>query len=34
VYFHAWGGAATVNSYIQWAGEQVRQRFGVSVVHV
>ena len=34
VYFHAWGGAATVNRYIQWAGEQVRQRFGVTVVHV
>jgi len=28
------GGAATVNSSIQWAGEQVRQRFGVTVVHV
>ena len=34
VYFHAWGGAPTVNAYIQWAGEKVLQRFGVKLVHV
>jgi len=34
VYFNAWGGAPTINAYIQWAGEQVLQRFGVRVVHV
>ena len=34
VYFNAWGGAPTINAYIAWAGEQVLQRFGVTVVHV
>ncbi len=34
VYFNAWGGAPTINAYIQWAGEQVLQRFGVHLVHV
>ena len=34
VYFNAWGGAPAINAYIQWAGEQVLQRFGVRVVHV
>ena len=34
VYFNAWGGAPTINAYIQWAGEQVLQRYGVRVVHV
>ena len=34
VYFNAWGGAPPINAYIQWAGEQVLQRFGVRVVHV
>lgn len=34
VYFNAWGGAPTINAYIQWAGEQVLQRFGVRLVHV
>jgi putative thiamine transport system substrate-binding protein len=34
VHFNAWGGAPTINAYIQWTGEQVLQRFGVRLVHV
>ena len=34
VYFNAWGGAPTINAYIQWAADQVWQQFGVKVVHV
>ncbi len=34
VYFNAWGGAPTINAFIQWAGEQVLQRFAVRLVHV
>ena len=34
VYFNAWGGAPTINAYIQWAADQALQQFGVKVVHV
>ncbi len=34
VYFNAWGGAATINAYIQWAGDAVKARYGVTVVQV
>lgn len=34
VYFHAWGGDPRVNAYIDWAGDAVERRFGVSVEHV
>ena len=34
VYFNAWGGAPTINAYIQWAADQASQQFGVKVVHV
>ena len=34
VYFNAWGGAQNINDYIAWAGEQIKERYGVSVVHV
>ncbi|GIL01694.1 MAG: ABC transporter substrate-binding protein [Alphaproteobacteria bacterium] len=34
VYFHAWGGARNINDYIAWAGDQVKARHGVTVVHV
>ncbi|WP_312367458.1 ABC transporter substrate-binding protein [Ensifer sp.] len=34
VYFNAWGGAANINAYIAWAGEQMKARYGVDVVHV
>ncbi len=34
VYFHAWGGADRINAYIDWAGEMLQKRYGVSVKHV
>jgi putative thiamine transport system substrate-binding protein len=34
VYFNAWGGSDAINRYIQWAGAQVLQRYGVRVEHV
>lgn len=34
VYFNAWGGAQNINDYIAWAGEEIKERYGVSVVHV
>lgn len=34
VHWYAWGGSDLYNGYISWAGEQVRQRYGVSVKHV
>lgn len=34
VYFHAWGGEPRINAYIEWAGEQVLQRYGVTVKQV
>ena len=34
VYFNAWGGSDAINSYIQWAGDQVEQQYGVTVEHV
>ncbi|WP_373236534.1 ABC transporter substrate-binding protein [Cohaesibacter celericrescens] len=34
VYFHAWGGADNINAYIDWAAEQVKDRYGVTVKHV
>ncbi|WP_457586890.1 ABC transporter substrate-binding protein [Ensifer canadensis] len=34
VYFNAWGGAGNINAYVAWAGEQMKSRYGVDVVHV
>ncbi|WP_244570901.1 ABC transporter substrate-binding protein [Stappia sp. TSB10GB4] len=34
VYFHAWGGEPRINAYIAWAGEQVKQRHGITVEQV
>lgn len=34
VYFNAWGGSENINSYIDWAGQTLKDRFGVTVVHV
>jgi putative thiamine transport system substrate-binding protein len=34
VYFNAWGGSDAINRYIQWAGQQVQQRYGVKLEHV
>jgi len=34
VYFNAWGGSENINLYIDWAGQTLKERFGVTVVHV
>lgn len=34
VYFNAWGGSESINAYIEWAGAQTAERFGVEIVHV
>lgn len=34
VYWNAWGGSSATNAFIRWAGDQVQDRYGVSVVHV
>ena len=34
VYFNGWGGSDTINDYIRWAGEEVKARYGVEVIHV
>lgn len=34
VYFNAWGGAENINAYIEWAGGILKERHGVTVVHV
>jgi len=34
VYWNAWGGSNTVNDYIAWVGDEVQERFGVTIEHV
>ena len=34
VYWNAWGGAENINAYIEWAGAEVEERYGVKLVHV
>ncbi|MEQ8355844.1 MAG: ABC transporter substrate-binding protein [Kiloniellaceae bacterium] len=34
VYWNAWGGDERINSYIAWVGEQVKERYSVTVRHV
>ncbi|AUI86021.1 ABC transporter substrate-binding protein [Vibrio azureus] len=34
VYFHAWGGSPEVNRYLSWVGQQVKQRYNVTLHHV
>lgn len=34
VYFNAWGGAAAINDYIDWAADEAKRRYGVTVKHV
>ena len=34
VYFHAWGGDAQINNYIQWAAEQVKAKYQIDLHHV
>jgi putative thiamine transport system substrate-binding protein len=34
VYFHAWGGSQEINRYIQWAGNELKTHYGVTLHHV
>lgn len=34
VYFHAWGGDAQINSYIQWVADQVQEKYQINLQHV
>ena len=34
VFWHAWGGSPTVNDFIAWVGDQVADRYGVTLEHV
>jgi putative thiamine transport system substrate-binding protein len=34
VYFNAWAGDEKTNAFIGWAGDEVKARYGVNVVHV
>ncbi|HEU4987393.1 MAG TPA: ABC transporter substrate-binding protein [Rhizobiaceae bacterium] len=34
VYFNAWGGSENINAYLEWAGAELRERYGVKLVHV
>ncbi|MCV0395180.1 MAG: ABC transporter substrate-binding protein [Rhizobiaceae bacterium] len=34
VYFNAWGGSENINAYLEWTAGQMKERFGVDLVHV
>jgi putative thiamine transport system substrate-binding protein len=34
VFWNAWAGDERINAYIAWAGEQIKNRYGVAVQHV
>ncbi len=34
VYFHAWGGSQEINRYIQWAEQELKDRYNVTLHHV
>lgn len=34
VYWNAWGGATNINAYIQWVGDQLKERNGITLQHV
>ena len=34
IYFHAWGGAKNINSYIKWASDEVKKKYNFNVKHV
>ncbi|HPY39748.1 MAG TPA: ABC transporter substrate-binding protein, partial [Thiolinea sp.] len=34
VYFNAWGGGENINRYLEWAAEQAKQRYDITVKHV
>jgi putative thiamine transport system substrate-binding protein len=34
VYFNAWGGSEVINNYLNWAAEQLKKEYGVTLIHV
>lgn len=34
VYLNAWGGSENINAYLEWANGELKERFGVTLVHV
>ena len=34
VFWNAWGGSVTINSYISWVAKQVKQKYGITLKHV
>ncbi|CAM3628330.1 ABC transporter substrate-binding protein [Parendozoicomonas haliclonae] len=34
VYMNAWGGSENINSYLDWAGEELNERYGITLKHV
>lgn len=34
VYFNAWGGSENINAYLEWAASEMKERFGIELVHV
>ena len=34
IFFHSWGGAKNINSYIKWASDKVKKRYNITVKHV
>lgn len=34
IFFHAWGGAKNINSYIKWASDEVKKRYNITIKHV
>lgn len=34
VYFYAWGGDPQINAYLQWAAEEVDDKYDINLVHV
>ncbi len=34
VNFNAWGGAENINDYIEWAGKNIKEKYGVTLKHV
>ncbi|HMQ57030.1 MAG TPA: ABC transporter substrate-binding protein [Rhizobiaceae bacterium] len=34
VYFNAWGGSEQINAYVEWAGGELAERYGVKLKHV
>lgn len=34
VYWNAWGGSDTINSFIAWIGDRVNEDYGVTLEHV